>query len=222
MAISSFFSNPSNLAEAIALAVGLATLSYKKVAYWRLFLLYLFITICIELVGFYFRSVLKKPNYPVYNFFMILQSLFFAFIFCQFSQTRKVKFRIILMCAAFFGFFIVEGIVNSFEEYNQYSRQMLSVFVVLLCCMFYFSLLKNDSIKSLLSHAPFWIVTGLFFFYFGSVAIFAIYDRVSKIKESGSLYFYTLVIGSLSCLLYGCWIIGFVCINNQIRSSRRL
>ncbi len=221
MAISNFLSNPSNIAEIIALIVALLTLSSKKAGYWRLFILYLAITIAVEAAGSYLHFVLEKQNYPLYDLFMIVQALFFAFLFYRFNPTERTKLAITLICGVFFACFMTEGIIKSFQAYNIYSRQLLAVFVIFLSCRFYFSVLKNDGIKSPVSYPPFWIVTGLFFYYFGSVAMFALYDRVSKIKLSGSLSFYTLVIGSLSCILYGSWIIGFVCRNKQVRSFRR-
>ena len=81
MAITDFLTNPSNAAEVIALVTTLFTLLSKKAGYWSLFILYLVITISIEILGYYFRAILKQPNYQFYNFFMIIQVLFFTFLF---------------------------------------------------------------------------------------------------------------------------------------------
>ena len=221
MAIIQFLSNPSNAAEVIALVIALLTLTGKRAGYWSLFILYLAITIAVEITGFYYRTVLVKPNYPFYNFFMIAQVLFFAFLFYKYHESRTIRLLVVVVLAIFLVFFISEGAINHFKAYNKYSRQFLSLFVVLFSCTFYFSLLRSDSVRNPVSYPPFWIVTGLFFFYFGSVAMFALYEKVSKIKLSGSLSFYTLVMGCLSCILYGSWIIGFIWRRKQVPSSRR-
>jgi hypothetical protein len=219
MAITDFLTNPTNAAEVIALIAALCTLTHRGSGYWSYFILYLSITIAIEILGYYFRAVLKQPNYPFYNFFMIFQALFFSYLFYMFQDSKKIRLWIPLAFGVFLVFFIVEGVMNSFSAYHKYSRQVLSVLVVSFCCIFYFSILKLDSVKNPLTYPPFWIATGLFFFYFGSAVMFAFYDTVSKIKLSGTLSFYTLVMGCLSCILYGSWIIGFICRRKQMLSS---
>jgi len=221
MAIIQFLSNPTNAAELIALVAALFILLNKKAGYWSFCIPYLLITILIEAAGYYFRVELKKPNYAFYNFFMIIQLLFFAFLFYKFHQSKKIKQWVPVFVITFILFFISEGIINSFASYNKYSRQFLSVFIVFFSCIFYFSILRDDTIKSPVKYPPFWIVTGLFFFYFGSIAMFAFYDKVSQIKLSGNLSFYTLVMGCLSCILYGSWIIGFICKKKQDLSFRQ-
>lgn len=221
MAIIQFLSNPTTIAELIALVAALFILSNKKTGYWSFFIPYLLITILIESAGYYYRVELKKPNYPFYNFFMFAQLLFFAFLFYKFHQSKRIKQWVSILVIVFVLVFITEGIINSFASYNKYSRQFLSIFVVLFSCTFFFSILKDDTIKSPVRYPPFWIVTGLFFFYFGSIAMFAFFDKVSQIKLSGNISFYTLVMGCLSCILYGSWIIGFICMKKQGLSSRQ-
>jgi hypothetical protein len=220
MAITTFLSNPTNTAEVIAFAAAVFTLFNRRAGYWKSFILYLFLTIVTEVTGYYFRVVLQQPNYPFYNLFMLIQSLFFAFLFYRFHTSRTIRIWIVVLLAAFIIFFVTEGVANSFAAYNKYCRQFLSVFVVLFSCTFYFTILKMDNVNNPLQYPPFWVVTGLFFFYFGSVAMFAFYERVSKIKLTGSLSFYTLVMGCLSCILYGSWVIGFICRRKQVHSSR--
>jgi hypothetical protein len=217
MAITQFLTNPTNAAELIALGFALFSLRGKHSGYWRYFILYLLFLILLEGTGFYYRAILKEPNYPFYNFLMVVQSFYFSFLFYKFGSGREKRIWFFGCCLLFLVFFILEGAKNSFSEYNRYSRQFLSLLIVFFCCSFYFSILKSDSVKSPLSYPPFWIVTGLFFFYFGSAAMFALYDRVSQIKLSGNLSFYTLVMGCLSCILYGSWIIGFLCKRKQIQ-----
>lgn len=216
MAIIQFF-NTAACAEIVAFITAVFALPRRANTYWRLFIIYLFITILVEIIGFYYRFELQKPNYPFYNGYMIIQAAFFSFLFTRFNRTGWIKWLPALLLAAFTMFFIFEGISNSFSRYNGHSRQLLAIFTVLLSCLFYLSLLKDDNITKPLNYAPFWIVTGLFFYYFGSIPMFALYDKVSGIKLSGNISFYNLVMGSLSCILYGSWIIGFLWKKKQSR-----
>jgi hypothetical protein len=219
MALIDFLTNPTNAAEMISLVTSLCTVTRKQAGYWSLFSLFLIITLVIEGAGFYYRAILKQPNYPFYNFLMIVQVLFYSFLYNKFMPKRQTRFVLFMVAGLFLFFFISEGVSNSFTTYNTYSRQFLSAFIVIFSCIFYFSILKRDDIENPVKYPPFWVVTGLFFYYFGTITMFAFYPTVSKIKFNGGISFYTLVIGSLSCILYGSWIIAFLCHRKQIRIS---
>lgn len=219
MAIIDFLTNPTNAAEIITLVSSLCLVIRKRAGYWRLFILFLSITVLIEWTGFYYRTMLKQPNYPFYNFLMILQLLFYTLLFYKFFPVKQTRLILFLTVGIFLAFFIMEGVFNSFTVYNIYSRQVLSAFVVIFSCIFYFSILKRDDVVNPVQYPPFWVVTGLFFFYFGTITMFAFYPTISKIKFNGGVSFYNLVIGSLSCILYGSWIIAFLCHRKQTRIS---
>jgi hypothetical protein len=218
MAITDFLTNPVTIAELAALTAACFFLFSVKAGYWRLFILFCVVVLLAELTGFYMRTVLVRPNHVVYNLLMLAQVAFFLFLFYRFHQSVKMK-KIILAAAVIFVLvFLTESIVYAFAAYNKYSRQYLSLMIVLFSCTFYFTLLQNDKVKNPLSHPAFWIVTGLFFYYFGSIVMFAFIEKVSKIKLSGNLSFYTLVMGCLSFILYGSWIIGFLWKKKQLQS----
>ncbi|MEJ8818777.1 hypothetical protein [Lacibacter sp. H407] len=219
MAITDFLTNPVTIAELLALVGACVFLLSEKAGYWRLFILFCVVLLLAELTGFYMRTVMVKSNHAVYNLLMPVQVAFFLFLFYRFHQSKKLKKMIVAAAVLFLLFYFTESIVHAFAAYNKYSRQYLSLVIVLFSCTFYFTLLQNDEVKNPLSHPAFWIVTGLFFYYFGSIVMFAFYEQVSKIKLAGNLSFYTLVIGYLSFILYGSWIIGFIWKKKQLRSS---
>lgn len=218
MAITNFFTNPITIAELAALAAACFFLSVKKAGYYQLFIFYLLAVLLAEFTGFYMRTVLVKPNHMVYNTLMMVQVVFFLYLLYQFQQSAMFRKTILAAGLLFVLVFIIEGTLHSFAAYNKYSRQLLSLIMVVYSCSFYYSLLKNDTVKNPLYYPPFWIVTGLFFYYFGSVVMFAFFEKVSKIKLSGNLSFYTLVMSCLSGILYGCWIIGFIWKKKQMQS----
>lgn len=213
MAINAFF-NVAVCAEIIALLAALLLITNKRFGYWRLFPLYLAFVLLIEFGGYYYK-IHRWPNYFFYNLLWLVQATFFAFLFYRFHTSKRIKYLVFIVFGIFMLFFISEGIYRSFSDYFKYSRQFLSLFVVLFGCTFYYSIISNDSINTPLKFAPFWVVTGLFFYYLGSAAMFALYDKVSKIKLANDASFYSLVMGSLSAILYGTWIIAFVCRKRQ-------
>jgi hypothetical protein len=219
MAITDFLTNPTTIAELAALLVALFFLLQKKAGYWQLFVMYAGVLLLAELVGFYMRTVLVQPNHVVYNLLMLLQAAFFLYLLYRFHESEQWQKYIVLAAIAFVLLYISESVVQEFAAYNKYSRQFMALLIVLFSCTFYFTLLKNDQVKSPLSFPNFWIVTGLFVYYFGTFVIFVFYSEVSKIKLTGNLSFYTFVVGSLSFILYGSWIIGFIWKKKQLQSS---
>ena len=219
MAITDFLINPTTIAELAALLAAVLFLFSKKADYWRLFVLYCAVLLLAEFAGFYMRTVLEQPNNVIYNLLMLLQAAFFLYLMYRFHQSVQVRKAIGIAGLLFLLLYISESVLQEFSAYNKYIRQYLALAIVFFSCTFYFTLLKNDEVKSLLSYPAFWIVTGLFVYYFGTVVMFAFFDDVSKLKRSGNSYFYTIVMGCLSFILYGSWIIGFIWKKKQLESS---
>jgi hypothetical protein len=222
MAITNFLFNPTTIEEAVTLVAAVITLGSKKAGYWISFIFYLALTICVEATGYYFHYALERPNYLVYNAFMLVQAGFFSFLFFSFFPESRMRRIIITALSLFIIFYLYESISNHFLRYNQMSRQLLSGYVVIFACIYYFRLIRQSENLEPLRHAPFWIVTGLFFFYFGTIVMFSFYSQVAKIKLSGNLSFFNLVMGTLNFIQYGAWITGFICRKKQIQSSKQL
>lgn len=218
MAISDFLTNPTTLAEMAALLAATLLVLAKKAGYWRFFAVYCAVLLLSEFGGFYLRTVLVKPNHVLYNLLMLLQAGFFLYLLHRFHVSKKIRQLIGITALAFTLLYLTESLIHAFDAYNKYSRQFLALAVVLFSCTFYGTLLQNDRVKNPLSYPAFWVVTGLFVYYFGTFVIFVFYNEVAKIKLTGNLSFYTIIIGSLSVILYGSWIIGFIWKKKQLRS----
>jgi len=208
MALKDFF-NIAVYGELLAFLVALLLLSSRRNAYWRMFIVYLAIVIVVEYIGYTYK-IERKRNYAPYHFLMLCQGAFFSFLFYKFNVLKRGNGWLTAIAITFFIFFALEWIMAPPGSYFGYSRQYLSFMEVLFCCVFYFSVLKDDAVHAPLTYPPFWIVTGLFFYYFGSAVMFAFIAQVSKIKFAGNIGFYDLVMGTLSIILYGSWIVGFI------------
>lgn len=219
MAITDFLTNPTTIAELAALLMAFLLLNRKKAGYWSWFALYCALLIPAEFAGFYMRTVLVQPNNIIYNLLMLLQAAFFLYLLYRFHESVRARKAIVIAGLLFLLLYISESVIQQFAAYNKYSRQYLALAIVFFSCTFYFILLKNDLVKSPLSYPAFWIVTGLFVYYFSSFVVFVFYEEVSKIKLTGNLTFYTFITGSLSFILYGSWIIGFIWKKKQLQSS---
>lgn len=215
-----FFTNPAIIAEMAALVAAIIAFFRFKDGYWGLFIPYMLIILAVETLGYLLR-INKLPNYIHYNSLLALQVVFFTYLFTKFFDANKFRRSLLIAGAVFIIMFLAESTSLGFAGYNKISRLAFSWYIVFWSLLFYLELLRNDRIFVPLRYAPFWIITGLFFFYFGTAVVFSFQQVVSKIKLTGNISFYNLVMSGLSCILYGCWIIGFICQKTPTPSSSR-
>jgi hypothetical protein len=222
MAIIQFLGNPTTIMELVALVTALLFLPSKHRLYPGALLYYLLLVILVEALGFYLRTVLKMPNVYLYNGLNLVQALFFSWLFYRYQAISKTIKGMGYIVAVLIFIFAAETLFRLLnlpirEHYNKYFRILLGLVVVTCSLRFYFSLLRDDSVRNPLAEGKFWIVTGLFFFYLCSTPMSSLEEQVAKIKLSGNISFYTLVMGCINVILYGCWVIAFICLRkNQL------
>ncbi|HYF31654.1 MAG TPA: hypothetical protein VD993_11085 [Chitinophagaceae bacterium] len=215
MAIADFF-NLTVCAEIAALIAALLFITRQRHGYWRLFPLYLAVILLAEWIGFSLRMQ-RIRNHHLYNILWIFQSIFFSYLFYRFHQVKYIKYQVFFVLGIFLCFYLSEAFYRSFSDSFQFSRQFLSIIIIFFSCTFYFSLLKHDITSTPLRFPPFWIVTGLFFFYFGSAIMFTIPMEIKRTRVIGNMILYDLVMGTFSCILYGSWVTAFIWKNRQIQ-----
>jgi len=201
--------NPAVCAEIVALLAGLWLLRKEHTRAWRPFIYFLLFTVLIEVSGFALR-IRSIRNIPLYSLLMLVQAGFFGWVFHSFLTGKKARVVLYGCLSLFLLLFIWQLATVPITTYYRNARLGLSAAVVICSSLFYLQLLRSDSIDSPLRFPPFWIITGLFFYYFGTASLFAFYEKVAQIRLSGNTGFFTLVTGGLSCVLYGSWIIGFI------------
>lgn len=212
------FFNTTVCAEVLAFIASLVFLKGNQPLLWRLFPFFLLLVLCVEAAGTYFQwHNMNDWNHYTYNFFMPLQAAFYFLLFYKFMTPGMLRKAVAAAAVAFAAAYILETALSPFQQYRMQSRIFLSCIVVVLSCIFYFTLIRADGITNPLRHPPFWIVTGLFFFYFGSLPMFAMYQKVSELRVAGNLSFYDLVMGCLCIIFYGSWITGFIWAKKQGR-----
>lgn len=215
--ISILFNYFTILLELLTLLVALFFLPRTKSKFNLLFIAYLIVVIIIEVAGVYIAEKLQQKNHFLFNLLMFVQAGFFTLLLYRVFRSDVNKKMAVALWILFLIVYFFQIIGLGFTTYFKISRVFLSVLVVFQCLNFYFSLLRNDEIVSPLTYGPFWIVTGLFFFYFGSVSVFAFADAISSIRLAGQTNFYKLIMSALSTILYGSWSVGFICLRKQTK-----
>lgn len=211
----------NTVAEAFCFVVSLLCLYKDKEPAWRLFILFLLVTVVVEVCGIYVRTELHLPNFMIYNVFLLVeclvQSYFFYYLYKTYRNTQK-QFTGWLIIFAFFYF--TELVKSHFGAYVSASSTTMSVGLILASVYFYYLLLKEEKSRQLVTYAPFWWVNGTICFYFAGIACnlffsYLVQDRTPGIGHSARY----IVFSILNIILYLSWSYAFICRYRQRISS---
>jgi len=202
------------LFEAACLVFSILFLANKKVGWWRAFIAFLLLTVCVETAAYAIvvLSHRTKSNHWLHNLFLPVETVFTGWILYKISITYfNSKPWTLTGLAVFFFLYFYESIRSGFTEYSILANSMASVWIIIMCCLYYYYLLKQDEYITITKHAAFWIVAGCFFFYFGTTAcnLFYIYLESINIKQKIPIRFF--IFAALNFIFYASWSYAFLC-----------
>ena len=162
----------------------------------------------------------QKNNYWVFNAFLPMEIFFLSWIFNKvLSPYFKCKPWILAGLALFFSLYFYESVQSNFLGMSMNAKNIASVYLILLCLFYYYFLLKSNEYVRLKSHPEFWIVTGCFFFYFGSITCDFFFDHLLSINKVAIKPVRYIIFIVLNFVLYSSWSYSFLCKYRQTTSS---
>lgn len=209
-------------AEFICFLVALIFLFRDKSATWRLFIIYLLITVCVETAGLIIRKVFWLPNMRLYNVALLVECGFISYFFYTLFKPYGYGIKWLYGWLAVFAVvYTGEILYNHFADFVTVSAELMSVVFVLACVWFYYLKLTDERYEPLLSSGEFWFVSGALFFYFGSTScnVFFDYLKTNEISAYNSSVRY-VIFKVLNVILYSFWSISSVCRYLQRKSFR--
>lgn len=199
--------------ELICLIFALIFLANKQaVTYWHFFIYYLLFIVLLEGLGWTLWFVFKIKNHWLYNIELPI-TFFFLWWFLKIESEKNLATKLLYTTGAiiFSVIYLYDTIRNSFFEYNQLSATTRAVLFLLASVMFYYLLIKGNDYVKISTYAPFWLITGIFMFYFISTATTIFFKQLSDIYLFNNIPLHHFVYTFLNLLLYGCWIYAFKC-----------
>jgi hypothetical protein len=193
----------------------------KKTTYWRLFQLFLFITISVETIGWYMNYIIRLPtNALPFNFLMLTRIVFFIWLFTQPKEMQMVKAKLLFLILLF-G---IVGLTNlfflqKFWIYNSYTEIAGDILLMVVSAYFLFSVLKAPEYKNLFGYEYFWLANGLIVSSMGSMLLYYFGDSLYAYYKETKIPVYDYINSVLNVVLYGSLIIGFICRRKTTRSS---
>lgn len=212
----------NTLTEYFCFAISLFCLYRDKDKVWKGFILFLLLTCITETAGIYIRNELHRPNFMLYNIFLVVECTVLNLFFYNLAKTNDNGKRLLVAWLVFFLlFYFFELYTLHFRAYVSTSSTMMSVEIVLASIYFYYRLLKEEKFRQLSTYAPFWWVNGTICFYFAGMAcnIFFKYLAQEVISPGITHSARYIVFSILNVILYACWSYSFICRYFQRTSS---
>ena len=191
------------------------------------FIPFLFTTVVVEFLGWWWHSFKGVGNYALYNIFTILEFIFYSLLFYihfrkPFLKRMALSFIPSFTFLAVLNISFVQGLTQTF---NTYAFLLGSFFIVVFCCCFFYESVLPEKIDQQLSKQPlFWICSGLLIYYLGSVIINALFEylRSNDLREEGKRM-YKIINHTLNVVLYSSFCISFyICPDNKKTYSSQL
>lgn len=177
--------------------------------YFRWFMI---VTVLAECTGFTLRTVYHQPNHWVYNIFLFVEIFFTGWILYKCCKDYFPVLKVIIPCLTVsLCLYVYESIRSGFTAYSTLSNDVLTVMTILVCCLYYYYFLKKEEFVNIYQHYPFWVVTGLFFFYLGTSACNIFFDYLAIINSTQNKPIRYLTFVVLNFILYSCWSYSFLC-----------
>lgn len=166
-----------------------------------------------EQFGRYFRRVLHKPNVEFYNLSTAIEFMVYFYLFSIFfKKSWKKKYSKYLLWIYPIIWLINILFIQGFHIFHTYSMTIGSIAIIILSCLYLQELIDLALDKDITQHAPFWLCTGLIFFYTGGLVNDFIISNTYKIYFTNlrsSLY--SLINNILNVILYSGYIMYFIC-----------
>ncbi|MFC4261371.1 hypothetical protein ACFOWM_00650 [Ferruginibacter yonginensis] len=205
------------LIEFIAAVIAVFFLSNKRVGWFAIFPVFLMLVVFFEIMGnvifFYWH---QTNNYWWYNAYLPIQFSFISWVIYKICKPYfNSKPFVLLGLATFISFYLFESIQSHFVGYSNTTKTIFSIWVILMCFIFYYKFLQKEENLSLSSHPEFWIMTGIFFFYFVSTAANLFFEYLASYNKNQIRPVRYTIFLILNIILYGSFSYAFICKHKQ-------
>jgi hypothetical protein len=211
----------NTLSEFFCLVISILCLYRDKDKVWKGFILFLLLTCLVETAGIYIRNELLRPNFMLYNIFLVIECVVLNYFFYHLVKADLLKKLLTGWLAIFLIFYFTELYVKHFNAYVSTSSTIMSVELILASIYYYYRLLKEEKFRQLSKDASFWWVNGAICFYFAGIACNLFFKYLLQDAAAPSVYYSAryIVFSILNVILYSCWSYSFICRYFQRTSS---
>jgi multisubunit Na+/H+ antiporter MnhG subunit len=215
---------PQQYLEIICLIIGLIILFVKRDLsfYLKLLLVILFVTVIVELIGFFIGRKSGATTIPLYNFFITFEFTFYLWMIREIVKNIKARsiMRYIfliypILCLT--NIFFIQG----FYKFQSVTYSLGCLLIMAFSIYYFFELFQTKHSVNLVRQPAFWICSGLLFYYSCTFFIFAFVNFLPRLSLSTQQLILN-AINLLNILLYLMFSIAFLCRFRITKSQQSL
>jgi len=106
--------------------------------------------------------------------------------------------------------------IQGFTQFHSYTVALGNMFMIVLCCLFFYELLLHPLEGELRKVPMFWISTGILFFHLGDLSFDLLFNLLKN--DATGKDFFQSINNNLILILYSCFIIAFLCQRSLVKS----
>lgn len=201
---------PISIAEIICLIAAITIMWKDKNAFGKVITCYLAIALVTEEIAAYL-AIRGIHNLWLFNIYIIFEisTILYGLYHCirRYTNPKSIFIIGLGIIVLTYIFFLI---TQPFTNLNTITISVMSVIFTLYCLYYYYLLLKDENFIEIKTHAEFWWVTGVLFFYFGST-MSNIFDGLFKVRLMGFITLKFLIYILLNVILYSFWLYSFIC-----------
>ena len=162
-----------------------------------------------------------RTNVPLYNIFMLVEAMTYAWFFRAILESRVLKSLIGGYMILFPIFWvIVVFFVFGLHYWNSYVAIVESLFTVCMAAAFYYQLFTAPTLIRLSKSPEFWIATGLIIFYTCNLPYLGMLNFITKeyLSLAKSLL---MLLQILNIIMYSLFTLAFLCTKRTTISTMK-
>lgn len=200
--------------EGIAAVVGTLFLSRIKKAFWKWFVLYLWLIFLTEMSGEYVFAVLHNPqlNAALYTWWAIpLQFIFFSMLFFWHFNRRGDKWVSAVCAVLYLAAWVADMVWLRHLQFafTSFSYMTGNIVLLLQIILFFIRFTASNDILQYWQSQMFWVCIGLLVFYLATLPYFGLWNNLRK-YQGVFFYHYWRVQMCLAACMYGFFSVSFI------------
>ncbi len=201
---------PSLFIQIICLLASLTLFFQASIAqYLKTFPLFIFVTLIVEITAWLLFKNRINVNL-LYCFFTAFEFEYYLFII-SFSLYRKKAKKIIAWVLAVYPLLVI---INVFfiqpNGFHTITYSLGCLLIVAACIYYFFEIFQSTRSVNLVKEPPFWICSGLLFFYCCTFPLIGLWNHLSGLSDI-ILTNLNAIMQVLNILLYSLFSIAFLC-----------
>ena len=200
-----------NWAELLSAVICTISVIHRPSPINRWFVLFLWITVVIELLGKLTTSM-PAVKIPMYNFFNGAEFVFYMLFFKQTAEKKISKQILWLGINSFLSFFLINLLFfQGLYVYNNHTHTIGSILIIITCVVLFYDISSSETEHYYSFKWSFlYIISGILIFYSGNIFNTSLLNYVAKQDVEKAIKFYKLINHSLNIFLYSSFTVSFV------------